>query len=203
MKNVKPYHMQDLQRSGLSDETIAELGIRSVDDVEAFDIVGVNCGPALAFPYQGTDFTRLKPDKPFAFSKADSANSKVKSAKYLSPKGAANRLYVPPIVRPVLADSSQRLLITEGEKKAAKATQEGFPTVGMVGIWGFRDREHQLIPDLANGIVWKGREVFLVPDNDVATNSSVRSAVWELGWQFRQLGAIVRVVVMGSDNRVS
>lgn len=192
--NINARHLEDLRGSGLSDETIVELGIRSVSDVEALEIVGMNCGPALAFPYPETDFIRLKPDKPFPFKSAD---GEVKSAKYLSPKQSTNRLYIPPTVRPLLADPSQQLLITEGEKKAAKATQDGFPTVGLVGIYGFRDREHTLIPDL-EAIEWPGRTVFIVPDSDVAINKNVRSAVWEQGWQLRRLGAKVRVVVLGS-----
>ena len=187
---LQPNHLEDLRSSGLSDETIDNLGFRSVGEVEAFDILGFSCGPALAIPYPGTDFIRLKPDTPLQIAEK---NGKMKPAKYLSPKGALNRLYVPPSMRQILDDPSERLLVTEGEKKAAKATQDGFPTVGLVGVWGFRNREHMFIPDLEK-IAWKGRIVFIVPDSDVVTNDHVRDAVWELGWQLLQRDADVHVV---------
>lgn len=188
--DLQNHHLEDLHRSGINDETIETLGFRSVDEMEAFDILKFRCGPALAFPYPGTDFIRLKPDIPLQIAEKKGIT---KTAKYLSPKGALNRLYVPPSVLPILDDPSERLSITEGEKKAAKATQDGFPTVGLVGVWGFRDREHMFIPDLKD-IIWKGRDVFIIPDSDVVTNDHVRDAVWELGWQLLQHGADVRVV---------
>jgi hypothetical protein len=35
-------------------------------------------------------------------------------------------------------DSSVPLVITEGEKKAARADQEDIPTVSIVGVWGWQ-----------------------------------------------------------------
>src|SRR5207253_6981439 len=43
--------------------------------------------------------------------------------------GQPNRAYLPPETRRVLSDPGVPLLITEGEKKAAKADQEGFQCV--------------------------------------------------------------------------
>ena len=194
---LQTHHCADLRASGLSDKTIEELGFRSVDDDEAFGILGFSCGPALAFPYPGTDFIRLKPDTPLQLTGND---GKLRFAKYLSPRDAVNRLYIPPSVRQILDDPSEHLSITEGEKKAAKATQDGFPTVGIVGIWGFRDREHMLIPDLED-IVWYGRETFLVPDSDIVINPSVRDASWEFGWHLRMCGAISRMVVLNPNEQ--
>lgn len=169
---LQTHHLADLRASGLCDETIEELGFRSVDGEEAFNILGFTCGSDTPLQIAGKD-------------------GSAKPAKYLSQKGAVHRLYIPPSVRQILDDPSKRFIVTEGEKKAAKATQEGFPAVGMAGIWGFRDREHIFIPDLED-IAWKGRIVFIVPDSDVASNNHVRDGVWELGWQLLQRGAYVR-----------
>ena len=188
MHKLQENHLQDLKSSGLRDETIEELGFYSGTAPEVKDILGFIVGPGLIIPYPGTGFHRVKPDSP----------PPQFNAKYLSPKGSLNRLYVPPTVRPIFDDPSQSISITEGEKKAVKATQEGFPTVGIAGVWGFRDREHTFLPDLED-IVWKGRTVYVVPDSDVATNSNVRDAVWELGWHLQQRGSDVRVVCLPDE----
>ena len=77
-------------------------------------------------------------------------------------------------------------MITEGEKKAAKADQEGFPCIGLVGVWGWQqartrdnpDAARELIPDLA-AVAWQGRTVFLVYDSDLADKqkSPMRSGI--------------------------
>src|SRR5690606_20796980 len=58
-------------------------------------------------------------------------------ARYLQPANSANHLYVLPVVWEVAGDPSVPLVITEGEKKAAKACQEGILTVGLGGVNNF------------------------------------------------------------------
>ena len=190
-------HLDDLRGSGLTDETIATLGFHSADEIEVHEILGFNAGPGLVFPYsrfgEREFFARVKPDDPPVIEG--------KTPKYLSPKGRGLRLYIPPASQEALNDPTTRILMTEGEKKAAKADQEGFPTIGLGGIYGFRDREHVFLPEL-NAIRWKTRDVLIVPDSDVHTNTGVRDAVWELGFQLLQRGANSLVVVLppGDDD---
>src|SRR5207248_1126878 len=130
-------------------------------------------------------YVRLKPSKP----RIDGRTGK--PVKYESPVGRPNRLYIPPgCTRAALADPSVPLLITEGEKKAAKADQEGFPCLGLVGVYGWQKRRpkgadgkgvglRELIDDLA-AVAWQGRVVFLVFDSDAARKKEVRWAGWHL-----------------------
>ncbi len=59
-----------------------------------------------------------------------------------------NQIYLPPGIRDLL-ESNTELLITEGAKKALKATQEGFATIGLAGVWGWKRKdESALLPTL-------------------------------------------------------
>lgn len=187
-----PHHLNDLQKSGLSSESMAALGFRSGTADEVRAILGFEAGPGLVIPYPDTQppFYRVKPDTPFMRK-----DNERRPAKYLSPEGALNRAYITPATRTALADVKVDLLLTEGEKKAAKSSQDGFPAIGIAGIWGFRDRQHDFIPDLKQ-IAWPARNVLLVPDSDIKSNPGVRDAVWELGWQLLQRGAHPRMIFL-------
>ena len=77
------------------------------------------------------------------------------AAKYLQPKNTGNFLYFPPNLKlpPSSAQPQTRpikqpfLIITEGEKKAAKAVKEGFPTVALGGVDCWRNRRFLLKVD--------------------------------------------------------
>jgi hypothetical protein len=51
---------------------------------------------------------------------------------------APPRLYVPHRNRSGLTDPTRLLLITEGEKQALKADQEGLACVAIGGLWNWR-----------------------------------------------------------------
>ena len=193
IEQLQSRYLADLRSSGLSDETIESCGFYSATADEASLILGRNEGPGLIFPYldrkSETVFQRVKPDS--------SSFPGGKSPRYLSPKGQGNRLYIPPGAWKAVDDPSAPLIITEGEKKAAKAVQEGFPTVAVSGVWNFRDAEHQFIPDLEE-IVWKKRDVRIVFDSDVIGNTSVAGAIWELAWNLNSRGACTKVALLPS-----
>jgi putative DNA primase/helicase len=193
-----PHHLVDLRSSGLSDEVIRMAGCRSVTASEAAAILGFDPGcSCLAFPYsiQGRAvLTRLKPDAPYQ------PPGWSKPAKYLSPLKSRSRLYIPTFTGgAALADPSTRLIITEGEKKALKATQDGFPCLAISGVWNWtkgRDPEtgqRHSIADI-DRVTWKDREVCIVFDSDAAENASVRQAERELAGILGARGAKVRVV---------
>jgi hypothetical protein len=145
-----------------------------------------------------TGYVRLKPDRP-------RRDRKGRPVKYESPRGQPNRGYLPPGCTPAAAaDPRLRLLVTEGEKQAAKAGQEGFPCVGLVGVYGWQKKRpkgpdgkgagpRQLTPDLA-AAPWQGRPVYVAFDSDAAGNDKVRWAEWHLAEALRGQGADVRVV---------
>src|SRR5207245_2390630 len=93
-----------------------------------------------------------------------------KVIKYESPKGAANLAYFPPATLAALKNASVPLLVTEGEKKSAKADQEGFPCIGLVGVYGWQKKrppgengqangERELIDGIMQ-VNWQGRTVY-------------------------------------------
>jgi hypothetical protein len=108
-------HQRDLAESGVNLDWAEAAGLRCAPQVEVKEILGFDphCG-GLVIEYPGTNgtkasFIRVKPDRPFL-------DRYGKPSKYLSPKGAGNRLYIPPGVEAVLSDHKTPLWITEGEK---------------------------------------------------------------------------------------
>lgn len=209
LPRLLPQHLADLRASGLSDDQIERCGFYSESDPAAVakllgrtDRAAVAAlGPCLCIPFRGPDgrplgYVRCKPDRP--------RRDGDKAVKYESPVGRSNRVYLPPGTRAALADPALDLLLTEGEKKAAKADQEGFPTAGLVGVWGWVEKRPagpdgrktgplELIPDLA-AVAWKGRRVYLVYDSDLAAKPEVRLAEWKLAEVLAAAGADVRAV---------
>lgn len=202
----------------MTDATIAANRIYSESEPEAVAKL-LNCtpriarllGPCLVYPH--FDLTGnpmghaiVKPDQP---RPRKSKNGKPpKRNKYECPKGTPNRAYFPVCTRPVLTDPTAAIIITEGTKKSLKATQEGFPTISIQGVWTWcvkRPKRNgkgygpfKLIPDLAS-ISWKGRRVYLCYDSDAATKPSVREAERAFAQVLRREGADVRIVRLPSE----
>jgi hypothetical protein len=207
--SLLPQHLADLRNSGLSDEQIGACGFYSLSD--STQVARLlhwkqpgRLGPCLAIPYRdpngkATGFVRMKPDLP----RTDRRSKK--PVRYESPVGLGNRLFIPPgCTRAALADPHTPLLMTEGEKKAAKADQEGFPCLGLTGVYGWQKRrtkthdaeregERELIDDLAV-ISWQGRRVFLVFDSDRDQNVQIQWAELHLAQALAARGAAVKVV---------
>src|SRR5262249_11089176 len=109
----------------------------------------------------------------------------------------------------VLKDPQTPLIVTEGEKKAAKADQEGFPCIGLVGVYGWQKRRardesgashgrRELI-DALKALPWAGRDVYIAFDSDINDNRNVRSAAWHLEMALVEQGAVARCVRLPSD----
>jgi putative DNA primase/helicase len=204
MSNLLPQHLTDLRRSGLSDETVAACRFRSETDPVAvagllnWKTPAVGLGPCLVIPFADADgnvngYARVKPDRPRA-RKQDG-----KPQKYEAPYRKPNRAYFPPGTRAALADASVPLLVTEGEKKAVKADQEGFACVGITGVYSWQVKQkdkgkpRELIADL-KGVAWQDRPVFIAFDSDLADNPLVRCAERHLSQALAAQGAAVKVV---------
>lgn len=150
-------------------------------------------GAGLVIPFRGLDgepngYKRLRPDNPRP--KRDSKGV----IKYESPKGGGNRVFIPPGTVAVLKDADRELLLTEGEFKAAKADQDGFPCLGLVGVFGFARTGTADLPIELEYVDWNNRRVFIVFDSDLAENENVQRAESRLAATLKARGAIVRVV---------
>ncbi|MBZ0167526.1 MAG: DUF3854 domain-containing protein, partial [Candidatus Omnitrophica bacterium] len=95
-------------------------------------------------------------------------------------------------VWPIVSDVSVPIFIAEGAKKALKATQEGYPTIAVSGVWNWKS-DGQPLNDF-DLIVIKGRVVFIVFDGDKFKNESVMMAEHRLALELLRRGADVRIV---------
>src|SRR5215831_376954 len=183
-------HKNDLYGSGLSPHTIQLSGCYSVASTK--HILGFEEGPGLAIPYPdptgGVEvFVRVKLDKPGTDGK-----------RYRSPVGSKNRLYIPPnFEHDAIQDASVPLYLTEGEKKALKACQEGLVCLALAGVWCWKTQDAAgrsvPIPDL-DRITWEGRTVTIVFDSDLAKKPNVQRAETALAEELARRGAKVFAV---------
>jgi putative DNA primase/helicase len=163
-KPLMPRHLQDLEASGLTEETIRKAGLYSearreyVQRLLGWSSYPGTLGQVLVFPYhfphertlgdyelvdedgrvtpviRSATYHRLKPDHPRDRDDDDGV------VKYEATKGQPNRAYFPPGTLPVLQDVSAPLILTEGEKKALAADQAGFPCVALAGVFSWQQR---------------------------------------------------------------
>jgi hypothetical protein len=190
LRGFHPEHLADLAKSGVNAETILELGIHTVPPRWIRKHLGFDnpdIESLLCFPYPGVDgFCR---DKVFPSLKGENGHT----TRYLQRKGSGVHLYIPPLARAALTDPSVTLYVTEGEKKAAKACQEGFPCIGLGGLWNWVSGGNP-IPDL-DLVICQERRLMLVPDSDVwQGRDDLLHAVYALGAELEWRGAYVRVL---------
>ncbi len=196
ISSLHPAHLEDLRKSGLSDETILEAGIKSVPPRDIDKIFGYETFAKSVYeiPY-GNGYSRFK----MFYNEADKINPKTgdERPKYLAKKDSGNRLYIPAKVRPILKDLSIPLYIIEGEKKTMKAIQEGILCIAISGLWNWKAKDKdELISDF-DLIALDGRTVYIVPDNDFllpdrhGKPKNLKQAVNELAYKLIDRGAKV------------
>lgn len=120
-----------------------------------------------------------------------------KPRRYAQPANSGNHLYLPPLLScpwsSVAAEPAIRIIITEGEKKAACGCVHGFPTLGLGGVWSWKS-QGKLIEEF-DLLDWQERAVYLAFDSpDVQKNRSVTDALEGLAEELRGRGATVRFV---------
>lgn len=94
-------------------------------------------------------------------------------------------------------DAGQPVLITEGELKAAKACKEGFPTIGLGGVYNFKSNRMGIsFIESLEQFTWARRYVYIVYDSDFRTNENVLKALVELGEELQRRGAYPHVVAL-------
>jgi hypothetical protein len=191
--------VEDLRKSGLSDATITAAGLYTPPPGDLPRLLSPRLVEkvrhVLVFPYDGgsngipmrrvDEFVRCKLFPPVSDSNGH-------TIRYYQRAGTTPRLYVPALARPALADPGVPLLITEGEKKALKASQEGLACVAVGGLWNWQVAGRP-ITDL-DGIDWVERETVIAPDSDVWTRVDLLQPVFALGRELEGRGAKVAVL---------
>jgi hypothetical protein len=83
---------------------------------------------------------------------------------------------------------------TEGEFKSLALSQEILPAIGIVGVMGWKPKDHARLLPAMESITWSGRTVYLISDSDFSTNENVRNAFCWLGKHLTDRGAKVLLV---------
>jgi hypothetical protein len=183
--------MDALLKRGLNAQIIQQAGLHSASLAEARRLANNQKidTSAVVIPFLHPDtgalrMVRLRPDR------APMLDGK--PAKYLSPRGSGNMLFFPPGFMAHHREHPDVLYITEGEFKALMAAQYGFCCLGLVGVWGWRERsagkQSRPIADL-DLLDWRDKTVVIVYDSDLATNPEVRKARQALAKELYHRGA--------------
>lgn len=98
---------------------------------------------------------------------------------------------------PIIQDPDCPIIITEGELKAAKACKEGFPTIGLGGVWNWRSMRIgvEWLPSL-DFIKWPRRNIYICFDSDYTTNPMVCGAINAFAKELLARGAFVNLVTL-------
>ena len=192
--------VQELIDSGIPVHNQNFLNYRNVSKEQAFELIGMKLSGWVVlymdingkpFLHDGQPFYRLKPDA--------GQLTGHDAPKYLTKKGAGNRPYFSPFLEAKHISEVRDVIITEGEKKTDCLTLHGFPTIGLAGVWSWKDRRSEgMLPELEK-INWRGRNAFIVFDSDVVTKDSVKRALKELSTVLTLKGANVRVTTLPCD----
>jgi len=200
---------EKLKSSGLTPEQASQLGMYSVNNACALDDQ-FQAQPALIIPYFDHKGQPLKAHKALPeFYRirylgegevkgfADAAGKK--PSRYTQPRDTRVCAYFPTITNwdALRKDPSEPLLITEGELKAAKATAEGFPTIGLGGVYNFRASAQGVffLPELET-FNWVRRKVTICYDSDYVDNPMICTAINALAEELQERGALVHVATL-------
>lgn len=196
--SLAPDHVADLTRSGLTHETIERLQIRAVPPHKLRQFTAVTS--AYSLPYFSLDGQKQEFSRWRLFAMPSDRDTRV--PKYHQAKGSDPGLYFPPLVpwQEISQNAAQPLVITEGEKKAAKGCQEGLRCIGVGGVWNWRvkiDSGDRMELPIIDTIVWAGRAVEIVPDSDAWRPEKIMNILagfYALARILVQRGALVKLV---------
>lgn len=163
---------------------------------------------SLKIPYYGLDGLPL-PDAPAAKGffrlryleqpKAEGfdAVAERKEVRYVQLPNTLPVAYYPRSVdwASIARDADAPLIVTEGELKAAKACREGFPTLGLGGVWNWRSLKAG-VPwiESLDLVAWARRNVYVCFDSDMRKKPDVCIALQRLSEQLVRRGAMVHAV---------
>lgn len=223
--HIRPLHFEEWSSgSGVSYDVIT-LNVRSLDDPQEIDellnrnsnqrwkhwehgegwcVVGID--PATDEPtYEGVQF---KPDQPV--QRYENGQPKFKRngepdlQKYFSASGSeAAPMFLDTGVagywQSVLRDSTRRLLVTEGAKKAGAALSIGEACISLPGVTTGQRKGR--LKKMLEQFCRIGRTVILAFDSDLFHNVNVCKALDKLGKQIAAAGAVVKVLMLPVDRK--
>jgi hypothetical protein len=200
---------EKLQSSGLTVEQGSALGMYSLNNAMQLDEQFI-AQPALVIPYFDHKRRPLKAHKAWpdfyrlrylgeAEVKSFAQAAGIKPNRYTQPRDTGVCAYFPRLVdwEALRKDPTEPLLITEGELKASKATAEGFPTIGLGGVYNFRSSAQGMffLPEL-EVFEWARRKVTIIYDSDYQENPMICHAINALADELQERGALVYVATL-------
>jgi hypothetical protein len=167
--------------SRISSEVISTRGYTTVTEPGKLRKMGFaeyqSRTPALAIPIFDVSgefrFHRIRPDDP-----RPDRGKPGKVIKYEQPPNTPLAIDVSPAALEELRDTSRRLWIVEGEKKADALVSQGECAIALLGVWAWK-RDGYPLPDW-DQIPMIGREVRILFDSDTAEKVEVRHALYAL-----------------------
>ena len=195
--------IDDLARSGIPETETARLGCELVRSGEFERLIGFEPreqveGYTIRFNDPSNGKQLLTPDRrPFVRVKLERPVDMLdgRKAKYLSPRNGGQQPFITPEAHASYAQNHV-LLLTEGEKKAVKATLVGNPAVGLVGGWGWWDSEGRTILPALDPYTQPGSTWFVVLDSDAAWNRNFVDAMSALRVCLEARGCLLRVSII-------
>ena len=206
MKTTDPTMSKDLARSGLTATHAKKMHLSELTQVQAAEL-GVPNLRSYLIPYFDLDgnvlpnYWRVRYLQQRALPFGASPR---RPLRYIGTKDAVPKFYLPPLLKKpwkeIAADPTESLVITEGEKKAAKACAEGMPCISIPGVWAWRSKKRGLlsVPDF-DAFAWEKRNVYLCFDNDLHDNPNVKAALGALGRELTFRGAFVAIKYLPRD----
>ena len=192
------HHIDDLRRSGLTDETIRLAQVYSLRDPErisqllGWEFPAKAMGPCLVFPFfdlagEPTGYSPVEAGQPRAWWTAS-------RSKYESPFGRAEP-DLPPTPRPCRGqDPDRRCWSPRARRRHSRPTSTGTPASGWSGCGagsrsGRPRDERPRSPPRPEGVHFRGRRVYVVFDSDSVYKDDVQFAEWELAQGARETAA--------------
>jgi Domain of unknown function (DUF3854)/Family of unknown function (DUF5906) len=209
MKGLKNLNLQDARKamkaraalSGLEEAQVKMLRLEAFAEGHELDVFPQWAG--FKIPYFGLDgrpdkafyrfrFLQDRPSRGWG-AKAEPA----KPRRYGQPAGTRCGVYLPPLLdgcawKAVARDPGTAVVLTEGEMKAACGCLNGFPTIGLGGVFNWRSARdlQELLPEL-EAFEWAGRQAYVAFDSDLRDNAMVRMAASRLAAALARRGARV------------
>lgn len=191
--------LEDLVRSGLTEADATRMRVRFLSGKQTAAL-GHNFKdrPSLLIPYHDENGKPTKFFRVRYLGPEEGLDSMVKKPqRYAQAEGTKPELYLSRGIPWAKIGSMPEMpiWITEGEKKSAAACKAKVATVGLGGVWSWRQSKEgvTMLPAL-EAFAWRGRETRIAFDSDVSTNNQVLRALLALSRELTHRGARVRII---------
>lgn len=186
-----------LESSGLTVKDAKELGIKTLSSLSTSRLISKAKVPSLQFIYHTLSGKARKDTYRIRFlEKLKGDFGEASSIRYMQPLKSKPAAYLPRTIdwEIVAENTSETVIITEGELKSACAAKYGYACIGLGGVslWQSKKLGWTLLPELED-INWTQRPVIICFDSDAATNPNIAATSAKLAKTLARRGALVSI----------